>query len=183
MKREASEIDALPGTGYPTPASSEGDSSTTSHLTSPSDAVKANITARYLEELSVTLMLAHNRITEPIEQQLLRAHMDPSFVMLDTSIHDCPIPSTSSLEDHMQNMVHFYKTHPSFEIKVENVTAQVDKDGDHAIIWMTEPGVSSQEERTFNRESVSRLYFRKRERDGKWIWYKHMSVRGSGDFF
>jgi hypothetical protein len=176
-------VDDMTRTEYPTPANSEGDSSATSPTASAPNNADLAATKNYLEDLSVALMLAHNRVNEPAGQELMKAHMDPSFIMLDTSVHECPIPSTENLDNHLSNMEQFYTTHPSFEIKVENVTAQVDRDGTHAIVWLTEPGVSSQEEMSFNRESVSRMYFRRREKDGRWVWYKHTALRGSGDLF
>jgi len=140
-------------------------------------------TARYLEDLAIRLMLAHNKLDDPQSKDLIRLHMDPHFQMVDDSPHNCPFPPSNNLDTHLHNVAQHYKTHPDFEIRIHNVTAQVDEDGRHAIVWLTEAGAGSLDNKMFNRESVSRLYFRWRKRDRKWSWYKHNCVRGSGNFF
>lgn len=140
-------------------------------------------TAAYLEELSTTLMHAHNTILTPSSRALIRKHLSPDFQMTNTSIHECPMPAAWSLERHIANTTAFMQEHPSFVVRVENVTAAVDDGGKHAIVWLTEPGCNAEDERLFNRESVSLMYWRWLASEERWVWYKHVGIRGGGELF
>lgn len=141
-----------------------------------------NCIESYLTDLACRLLLAHNELTSPSALELIRTHMTADFDFHDTSVHENPIAHSDNLETHIANSLTFLKEHPTFVIKPYNPTAQVDKDGWHAVVWVTERGVGSEEDRRYNRESVSRMFFKRDEEGGRWMWYKHMSLRGGGDF-
>ncbi|KAK3626179.1 hypothetical protein LTR56_019967 [Elasticomyces elasticus] len=139
--------------------------------------------ARYLEDLTCKIMHAHNYLKNPFYADLVRQHTAQDLIMHDANVHDCPIPPSVDIETHISNVINLLDAHPCFEFVPTNVTAHVDRATNHAVVWVTEPGVGSEKERMFNRESVSRLHFRRRMDDGAWIFYKHMSIRGGGDFW
>ena len=148
--------------------------------TQPATPAKA---AAYLEDLACKLLLAHNTLNHPASVEFCRNHMSPEFVMHNSSVHDNPLPRAVGFEAHITSYLAHQEAHPDFEIATDNATASVDKDCLHAVVWVTEKGVNSERDIGYNRESVSRMHFKRRPEDGAWVWYKHMGVRGGGDYF
>lgn len=140
-------------------------------------------TAAYLEWLASQLMEAHNSLPHPDAVAFLHAHCDPHVTMLNASAHECPLPPSESVDHLIANFLELKRERPGFEVVTENATAQVDEMRERAVVWVTTRGSRMNEDRVFNRESVSLLHFYKREADGVWVWYKHVSIRGGGDFF
>ena len=136
-------------------------------------------TAAYLEFLSTKVMESHSLQ----DMSILRDYLAPDFEMVDETIHNCPVPPSNNLEDHLRNTEIFKREHPEWKVYVCNVNCNMVKGANTAEVWMTlrgcdDPGVSM-----FNRESVSVLHWRRRREDGVWVCYRHRGIRGGGDFF
>ena len=136
-------------------------------------------TTEYIEYLSSAMMEAHNTLDEAF----LRRHLTSDFVMVNDTIHECPLPACSDLETHLDNVKDWKRNHPDFHIRVISISADLVKGSDHASSWVTIRGSKSPRSPTLNRESISLLYWRKRRSDGVWVCYRHNGMRGGGDFF
>ncbi|WPV35215.1 hypothetical protein CLAFUW7_08894 [Fulvia fulva] len=136
-------------------------------------------TAAYLEYLSTTVMESH-ALTD---MSILRDYLAPDFEMVDETIHNCPVPPSSNLEDHLRNTAIFKKQNPGWRVFICNVNRSMVKGANTAEVWMTCRGCDNPDDSMFNRESVSVLHWRRRREDGGWVCYRHSGIRGGGDFF
>ena len=156
--------------------------------TSPVDTVVTNefhtkrsfgSTREYLEWLSVVVMEAHTS-SDSEHAMMLQQHLAADFEMVNASIHECPLPPSAGLEQHLQQTDQFKKDHPGWKVYATNVNANLTKGSNTAEVWMTMRGCET-EDLSFNRESVSILHWRRRSSDGVWTCYRHTGIRGPGD--
>ena len=160
-------------------------------------------TISYLETLSSRLMEAHGPIHHPSAESVLRNHCSPDFEIVFTN-SDGPLPPAKNLDTHIANLQALKRKHPDLCIMAQNPTAELNKNGVDAVVWLTvrgcsvrtkEPAISAgaapggdyasiaANDQLYNRESIAYLSWRKRTTDGKWICYRHVGLRGGGDMF
>jgi hypothetical protein len=162
-----------------TPSSDSDTNKTVDHSTPGWDAGPLT-TAAYLEEVATKILEAHNTFDDPDSIQFIRDHTSEGLEILQgTTAHEGPVSPCESLDEYISNMRALKEVYPAFHVFVGTVSAQVGKDGTHAVVWAMTAGSRMRDDKGFNRESVSLMYFKRRTRDGVWLWYKHNSLRGT----
>lgn len=137
-------------------------------------------TESFLEILSAAFMESHT-VEDPLSYDILRYHIAPDFSMVSMTLHECSVPSAESLEEHLANVRALKRVNPAWVVGGYNFTARMEENEKHVIVWFTSRGVGGPSGWSTNRESVSRLYWRKRRTDGVWECYKHACIRGPGN--
>lgn len=95
-----------------------------------------------------------------------------------------PWPRTNTLEDFIALMENVQKANPSWRMEAYNFSTELDSGLDNAVVWWTsgpsgDPGNDADDWRATNRESVSKLRWRKRSSDGGWECFGCLTIRGS----
>ena len=143
-------------------------------------------TEAFLERVSSLLALAWEGSLGARSAELMRLYMSPDFTNQAHNLHESPFPYSPNLEHHMAALNALRQVNPSWRTACFNFTASVHQESEHAVVWFTsgtsgDPGNAG--DWKTNRESVSKLYWRKKEKknSSEWECYSHECIRGPGD--
>lgn len=135
-----------------------------------------------LETLSAALMEAHLS-DNPLEHDVVHKHCSPDFRMFSENVHECSFPQTRNLHEHLANIKDLKEANPQWKKDCQNYSATIQEGADHAIVWFTTMGTGGPVGCSTKRESISRLWWRRRETDGVWETYQQRCIRGPGNLF
>ena len=105
---------------------------------------------------------------------ILRQYCTGNFTMEYFPDLEFPWPRTNTLEDHLSLISDLKQVNPSWQMRPYNFTAVLDRELDNAVVWFTSGpsgGPGSAGDWSSNRESVSKLKWRKRKADDHWECY------------
>ena len=161
------------------------DHSDTSSLLSANSPSSWETTEAFLKRVSSLLTLAWDGSLGPQSADFIRLYMSPGFTNQARDLHESPFPYCRNLEDHIAALRALQRANPNWRAGAFNFTASVHDDSGRAVVWFTS-GVSGSPgntgDWTTNRESVSKLYWRRKEKDeNAWECYSHETIRGPGD--
>lgn len=139
--------------------------------------------AATLVELSTSLVALYGS-DSPAALELNRIHCSEDFTFLTADQHENALPSAGSFEDQIADTAIIRKANPDWHAGAFNFNAQINTECTLGTVWYTVRGTGiTDSSRKVIRESVIKLYWRKRSNDQKWELYKNEAIYGPGNFF
>ena len=154
-------------------------------LLSASSPGEDETTEEFLVRVSALLTLAWDSTLGPQSYDFMRLYTSCDFSNQAGSVHDNPFPYSKNLEDHITALQALRKANPEWRTACFNFSASVHEKSGRAIVWFTSGASGNPSDisvSTTNRESVSKMYWRKKESGtNEWECYSHECIRGGGN--
>lgn len=140
-------------------------------------------------ELTSAQLVASWTDSSDRDHEIMYKYLAPSFSFDFFPDVEFPWPRTRTLKDFIAHLENVQSVNPAWRMRAYNFSTVLDTGLDNAVVWWTSgpsgnPGNESGDWST-NRESVSKLKWRKRSTDGGWECFGIVTIRGGssiGDF-